>query len=155
MSSPLWPLSFKASEHFKVSDFNCNDTAGTPYPPDKIMTVLLPFCLTILEVIRTYVASDRPIIVLSGYRTPEWNEHEGGAPDSRHIHGDAADIWCPSLGLTAGPELYLAVLSLHRAGFLPRLGGLGRYSNRIHVDTRPHSAGTLSTWDNVAIGTRG
>lgn len=151
----FWPASFHLSEHFRVTDFACHDPHATPCPTELVERAAQPLCQSVLEPIRHFVCGDRPVLIASGYRTPEWNAHEGGAEDSRHLHGDAADIWCPSLGLTAGPALYLAVLALHRAGLLPDLGGLGRYENRIHVDTRPHQAGELVTWDNCTYGARG
>jgi len=151
----LWPESVRASEHFLVQDFSCHDEHGTPYPTDKIASVLMPFCGGTLETIRHFVCGDKFMLVLSGFRTPAWNVHEGGAADSRHVHGDGADVWCPPLGLTAGPALYLAILALHRAGLLPNLGGLGKYGNRVHVDDRPHEPGGLVVWDNTTNGARG
>ena len=152
----LWPNSFRITPHFRLQDFDCHELGGgVPYPEDLIITRLIPLCRDILEPIRHLIAGDTPVVVLSGWRTPTWNEHEGGAPDSRHLYGDAADIWCPSLGLAAGPALYLAVLSLHRHGILPTLGGLGKYPNRIHVDTRPHAPGVLALWDYTTTGSRG
>jgi hypothetical protein len=153
----LWPNGLMASDHFRVDDFACHDPHATPYPVEKVESVLMPFCRGTLETIRHYVCGDKYILILSGGRTPEWNAREGGAADSRHLfeHGDATDFWCPPLGLTAGPALYLAILTLHRAGLLPNLGGLGKYGNRCHVDDRPHEPGVLVTWDNTNNGARG
>jgi hypothetical protein len=151
----LWPQGLNASDHFRVTDFACHDEHGTQYPADKIASVLMPFCQRTIEPIRHFVCGDTFMLVLSGYRTPAWNAHEGGAADSRHLYGDGADLWCPPLGLTAGPALYLAILALHRAGLLPHLGGLGKYGNRVHVDERPHEPGELVTWDNTITRARG
>lgn len=151
----LWPAGPFAPPHFRVDDFACHDEHATRYPASLVESVLMPLCRDILEPIRRFVCGDKAVLVLSGYRTPTWNTHEGGAPNSRHVHGDAADIWCPSLGPAAGPALYLAILSLHRAGLLPALGGLGKYSNRVHVDARPHAPQQLATWDFTSSGARG
>ncbi|MCG8329797.1 MAG: D-Ala-D-Ala carboxypeptidase family metallohydrolase [Chitinophagales bacterium] len=37
-----------------------------------------------------------PLQVNSGYRTPEHNARVGGVPDSAHLKGLAADIYCPT-----------------------------------------------------------
>ena len=36
----------------------------------------------------------KPITITSGIRCPEYNDQVGGAPDSPHLNGDAADILC-------------------------------------------------------------
>ena len=39
----------------------------------------------------------RPLVVTSGYRSAELNRFIGGAPDSQHMYGMAADIICPGM----------------------------------------------------------
>ena len=52
-------------------------------------------CLTLLEPIRQQLG--RPMTVLSGIR-PQWlNEAIGGAPNSKHLQGLAADILVPGM----------------------------------------------------------
>ena len=48
-----------------------------------------------LEPIRAHVGS--PTIVTSGYRCDRVNSLIGGATDSQHKIGEAADIFCPRL----------------------------------------------------------
>lgn len=50
-----------------------------------------------LERVRTKVA--RPIVITSGYRSPKVNSGIGGAKDSRHLRGLAADIIVPGLAV--------------------------------------------------------
>jgi len=69
----------------------------------------------------------KPVIVTSGYRTPEHNEEEGGEPGSLHLQARAFDISF----LNHDPaELEAAA---RKVGFT----GFGRYPARgiIHVDT--------------------
>lgn len=46
-----------------------------------------------------HLLGDRPIHVNSGYRCPDLNAAVGGAPDSLHMKGLAADILCPQFGV--------------------------------------------------------
>jgi zinc D-Ala-D-Ala carboxypeptidase len=39
-----------------------------------------------------------PIIITSGYRSPELNKAVGGAPNSAHMYGAAVDFICPRFG---------------------------------------------------------
>lgn len=45
---------------------------------------------TILDILRHKLG--KPVIITSGYRTPEWNAKCGGAKYSYHMRGMAADI---------------------------------------------------------------
>lgn len=67
-----------------------------------------------------------PLDVTSGYRTPDHNAAVGGAPDSRHLRGEAADIRSRRHGPAA-----LAALC-ERAGFM----GIGVYPAHVHADVR-------------------
>lgn len=69
---------------------------------------------------------DRPIRINSGYRTPEHNAAVGGATQSKHLEGMAADIVVDSMTPDA-----LAVQA-EAMGFR----GIGIYRNFVHVDVR-------------------
>ena len=73
-----------------------------------------------------------PVYINSGVRCPEHNEAEGGADDSRHLYGDAADIRCPG---KMPSELYNIADRI-----VGNTGGVGLYDWGIHVDTRGHRA---------------
>ena len=49
-----------------------------------------------LEKVRAWL--NRPVIILSGYRSPAVNRGVGGARRSAHLSGLAADFICPSYG---------------------------------------------------------
>lgn len=51
-----------------------------------------------LELVREGVLGNRPIIITSGYRSPELNAAIGGSVTSDHITGFVADWTCPSFG---------------------------------------------------------
>lgn len=70
----------------------------------------------------------RPVLVNSGYRCPAHNQAVGGAANSYHLKGMAADIRVPGL-----PVQNLAALA-EQAGF----SGIGLYRQQgfVHVDVR-------------------
>lgn len=75
---------------------------------------------------------NQPVYITSGYRSPTYNLMVGGANDSQHIHGKAADIQVRGMS----PQ----ILAQHAeaVGF----DGIGVYSNHVHVDVR----GTSARW---------
>lgn len=136
------------SEHFDVGDFACHD--GTPYPAEWVDGRLAPL-LDTLETLRARWGG--PLVVLSGYRTPEYNTRIGGAKHSQHMEGRAADI----RPIASSPErvaaLHTLAFGMANLGFLPRLGGLGVYPGWIHVDTREQvPAGHIARWRGAGVG---
>lgn len=68
--------------YFKVKEFACKD--GSP------VVFIDEYLWTTLSILRTRIG--KPVIITSGYRTPEWNKKAGGAKYSYHMRGMAADI---------------------------------------------------------------
>jgi len=108
------------SEHFKLSEFRCKDGS------DEVLLdmALLP----LLESIRAYYA--KPITINSGYRTPTYNKSIGGATDSQHMKGKAADI----VVFGIDPLDVYRLLDPHHTG------GLGKYTHFTHIDVRASKA---------------
>lgn len=63
-------------------------------PTEAIINVLQRTALG-LEDVRQITG---PIVVSSGYRSAAVNKAVGGASNSQHLTGEAADITCPSIG---------------------------------------------------------
>lgn len=78
------------SPHFRLQEFRCNCgtcSGFTAYPDPQLVAVL--------EAIRMRCGS--PVIITSGIRCPSENDAVGGVPNSYHLIGKAADIYCPGL----------------------------------------------------------
>jgi uncharacterized protein YcbK (DUF882 family) len=136
----------QVTQHFRAQEFACHD--GTAYPAEWIPERLAVLC-RVLEVIREAVG--QPILILSGYRSPAYNEARrrnsaGVAKDSQHVHGRAADIRVRDL---PSSDLHATILRLHREGKLPEMGGLGLYRGWVHVDVRPGDR--LARWNGEGV----
>ena len=112
---------FKISDHFTLSEMACKD--GT----DKVLysTDLLKK----LEQLRAY--GGFTITINSGYRSPAYNKKIGGATNSQHIKGTAADIVVKKYGKTVSGKLVCCLCQ--SLGFK----GIGYISeSAVHVDMR-------------------
>ena len=112
------------TQHFKISEFACNDGADSILLDDKLPCVL--------QRIRDVIGG-KPVRITSGYRTPEYNAKNGGAPNSYHTRGMAADIiitGVTTLDMCRAAETALAELKIP--------GGICYYVKQafIHVDVR-------------------
>ena len=76
---------------------------------------------------------DRPIVIVSGYRCTKHNINVGGATNSQHMLGNAADIKIEGMTID---EIIDAVEK--RDVF--KNGGIGMYKSWVHVDVRPGKA---------------
>lgn len=114
------PASWDGVKYFGRHEFACKCGKCGGYPVEPSMELL-----GVLDEIRETVGL--PVYINSGVRCAAHNKAVGGAYNSRHTYGDAADIRCP--GKTPR-QLYDIADKL-----LPK-GGVGLYSWGIHVDTR-------------------
>lgn len=87
------------SPHFKLSEFECSSTARTHgirnKAPMSVIGNARTLCLEVLEPLRQHLG--KPVIISSGYRCPKLNKLVGGAPNSQHLTGEAADLHTESL----------------------------------------------------------
>lgn len=112
------------SGHFSRREFACRCCGG-----DRVDLGLV----SALEQLRSLI--DRPIRIVSGYRCPDHNRLVGGAPNSYHTQGKAADIVCSDLDIRQTIEAAEKVWAFWA-------GGIGAYPERgfVHVDIRPRRA---------------
>jgi len=106
---------FRLTAHFKLSEFECKCCHRV-----KIDDQLV----SILEAVRADVG--KPVIVTSGYRCEPHNRDVGGANDSDHLYGWAADI----VVIGMEPDALADVVAKHLFS-----GRIGTYSDKkcVHV----------------------
>lgn len=148
------------SPHFRLGDFLCKQTAGWPRYVVVKERLLWKLEAVAAELRRRHGASR--LHVMSGYRTPHYNRAIGQASRSRHMYGDAADVFVDESprdgrmddlngdGRSTRADaraLYRLADRLSRRSLAGRLaGGLGAYSSTathgpfVHVDARGYRA---------------
>jgi uncharacterized protein YcbK (DUF882 family) len=75
-------LSDKITENFRWSEFVCKD--GTLRITEKTFELFQR-----LQLLRDIIG---PIVINSGYRSPEYNKKVGGTEQSKHMEAEAVDI---------------------------------------------------------------
>ena len=92
----------RVSKHFRLADFVTHDQAAV-WPK---MLVLRPALIDKLELVSQELAREglpNQLHVMSGFRSPQYNAlgvgpGKGRARDSRHMYGDAADVFVDADG---------------------------------------------------------
>lgn len=123
----------KLTENFYRHEFACQgkNCCGNSSP----ISLKFVECLQRLhDVVSNRLGKKASLVINSGFRCNKHNASIGGAPDSRHTFGDAADVRTP-IELT-DEEFF------HCAEQVPEFknGGIGRYKGRLHLDTRGEKA---------------
>ena len=108
----------KLSTKFRVREFKCNDGSDVVFISDALVNIL--------QAVRTNFG--KPVTINSAYRTPAYNKKVGGAAQSQHLYGMAADI------VVAGVEPKKVAAYVEK--LMPTTGGIGIYSTFTHVDVR-------------------
>lgn len=159
------------SEHFKLRDFFPHDQQAV-WPKYIVVKMKLVDKLElVLEDLRAHGIRTDGVKVLSGFRTPQYNK-TGGDPSgraalSRHMYGDAADIFIDNDGNGSMDDLnrdgrvnindarvILAAVNRVEAAHPSLIGGCGVYAGTsahgpfTHIDTRGYPARWLGTGDN-------
>lgn len=113
-----YPGTLLGAEHFTGKEFRCKD--GTKE---------FLFCTNLIEVLEEIRKHfNKPVIINSGYRTPWWNVRVGGAENSYHCKGMAADIRIKGVSTDKIAKYASEIMKSH--------GGVIRYKNFVHVDVR-------------------
>lgn len=105
-------------KHFKVKEFACKDGSPVVFIDENLVTIL--------DILRNKLG--KPVIITSGYRTPEWNKRCEGAKYSYHMRGMAADIRVD--GIT--PKKVANELN----AIVPDECGIIVYNSWVHFDVR-------------------
>ena len=86
------------TEHFTLEEFTFSSTAkargiDNTVSSQRVIENLRTLCEQVLEPLRSY--ANQPITISSGYRCKALNKVVGGARNSQHMTGEAADIHIP------------------------------------------------------------
>ena len=106
----------KLTPNFSVAEFACHDGSDT-----ILIDTMLAYYL---QKIREHFG--KSVTINSAYRTPAYNASIGGASESQHMEGRAADI------VISGVTPQAVATYANALG----MGGIGIYKTFTHVDTR-------------------
>lgn len=153
-------LDTRLTPHFTLGQFLCKQDAGFP----KYVALREPLLLLLEGLLQSVREAGYPAEtfgVISAYRTPWYNRSIGNVPNSRHVYGDAMDLF---IDLDRDGRLDdldrdgdrdrddALVLARIAEEFMSRpenaglVGGVGRYrpahhhGGFVHVDTRGYQA---------------
>ena len=159
------------SDHFRIRDFLPHDQQAV-WPKYIVVKMKLVDKLElVLDDLRSHGIRTDGVRVMSGFRTPQYNagggDPHGRAALSRHMYGDAADIFIDNDGNGAMDDLnhdgrvnlndarvILAAVNRVEAAHPSLIGGCGVYSGTsahgpfTHIDTRGYPARWIGTGDN-------
>jgi hypothetical protein len=132
--SPIMPYNH-ITQNFTVKEFTrkCEDSFPVRLQPN------LRKLSQDLQAIRDHV--QRPILIISGYRSFRCNARVKGAKNSQHMDAKAADIVVKGM---AHRDLRRVILKLIHEKKISE-GGVGLYRTHVHYDIR----GSRSRWHNV------
>lgn len=147
----------RVSDHFRLEQFLCKQSGGWPKYV-AVQPALLRKLDALVRALQDRGIDLATLTVMSGYRTPYYNRAIGNVAFSRHIYGDAADIFVDRNGDGRMDDLngdgrsniadakWLAAVVASLDGDEVTPGGLGTYKSNsahgpfVHIDTRGKAA---------------
>jgi uncharacterized protein YcbK (DUF882 family) len=124
----------KLTNNFNLSEFQCKCGCKMPADVEENIKELADN----LQVLRDVIGR---IDLTNAYRCEEHNADVGGATDSQHIKGKAADIKSSTLNPS---EIASVVDDLMKIEWF-KIGGIGIYNTFTHVDIR----GVRARWSKT------
>lgn len=110
------------SKYFKPQEFACKCGCGTKDVKEELLVVL--------DDVREHFGV--PVVITSGHRCAKHNAAVGGAKESQHVLGTAADIKVSGVAPKKVQEYLLKKY--------PSKYGIGVYPSWVHIDVRPTAA---------------
>lgn len=122
----------KMGKHFSLAELTVSQQAAriglSNRPGPDAQANLQRLVQNILDPLREQL--QRPVLVTSGYRSPQVNKLVGGAKNSQHVTGNAADIIVPGLSVSV-------VVALLRNSALPFDQLIDEFDEWVHVSWTP------------------
>lgn len=109
----------KVSEHFNREEFACKCGCGFATVDVKL--------IQLLETVRNHF--NAPVTISSGCRCKAYNAKIGGAKNSKHMEGIAADITVKGVS----PDEVHKFITEHVGNYW---AGIGKYATFTHIDSR-------------------
>lgn len=125
-------MTTQLSEHFTLAELTVSAAAarkGLHNVPPLVELANLKATARRMEEVRTLLG--KPVLVLSGYRSPTVNRLVGGSRTSAHMSGHAVDFICPAFG--SAPQV-AAFLAEHLTDFDQIIDEFGEW---VHVGFGP------------------
>jgi uncharacterized protein YcbK (DUF882 family) len=140
----------RLSKDFTLQELTVSDTAIkhgiSNIPNQDQITNLILLCQFILQPIKEHFG--KPVIINSGYRSPNHNKLAGGAPLSQHLFGKAIDLKIGDINRdgSINQEDKNIAYKILQLDVIANRGGLGFYPNTqiLHMDVR----GEYARWNN-------
>jgi zinc D-Ala-D-Ala carboxypeptidase len=110
-------------EELCASEFAARNGIDNAPPPQVVAN--LTRLAKMLEKVRELLK--KPILISSGYRSPQLNARIGGSTKSAHMDGRAADFICPAFGT---PYVVAKRIAAARLGFDQMIHEYGRW---VHI----------------------
>ena len=117
-------------KNFNISEFKCKDGSEVP---EKHLGNVTELCQN-LQILRDHI--NRPIIIISGYRSPKYNKSIGSRSTSQHLLAKAADIIVPGMSTLEVRDTIIKLIKQNKM----KKGGVGLYNNFVHYDIRGFNA---------------
>ena len=116
----------KLTKNFSLHEFRCRDGSDVP---DEYMENVKELAEN-LQVLRDHI--QKPIRVISGYRSPSYNKKIDGARRSQHLVAKAGDLIVKDM---KPDEVKVMIVQLIKEGKMKK-GGVGLYTHFTHYDVR-------------------
>ena len=122
------------TSHFTLEEFTASDTAARNHLDNSVPADLMANAVAAAEMMERIrdALGDKPVIVTSGYRSPEVNKAVGSGPGSDHPKAMAVDFKCPAFGTPYEVARHLATkVDILGIGQL-----IHEFGSWVHVSTR-------------------
>jgi hypothetical protein len=83
----------KISPRFTIGQFVCKQESSIPNKYVVLSPALIMKLEQALDLLGAKGIEADSLFIMSGYRTPFYNKAIGNVPNSRHVYGDAADVY--------------------------------------------------------------